>query len=84
MFWSRAVVRMMPYATMIPQVLIPANATVAGPAGSNLQGIAMDGCGNLYLADSGDPRILQGPAGVMLCLWTSLPTSIRAATDLRR
>lgn len=49
----------LPSDTMIPSTVIPANATVAGLALSSPQGLAIDGYANLYVADTGNNRILQ-------------------------
>jgi len=56
---NAAVVTVMPFATMIPSVVIPAGTLVGGTAIFQPQGIAIDGYGNLYIADTGNNRILQ-------------------------
>lgn len=49
----------LPYATMIPSVVIPSGATVAGLPIYQPQGITIDGYANLYIADTGNNRIVQ-------------------------
>ena len=49
----------LPYATMIPSVVIPSGTIVAGTAMFRPQGIAIDGYANLYIADTGNNRIVQ-------------------------
>jgi sugar lactone lactonase YvrE len=56
---NTAVVTFMPYATLIPSVVIPSGAIVGGTAIFQPQGIAIDGYANLYIADTGNNRILQ-------------------------
>jgi hypothetical protein len=46
--------------SLLPTVIVPNGATVAGTAFSNPKGIALDGYGNLYIADTGNNRIIQG------------------------
>ncbi len=55
-----AAVTKMPFATMIPSVVVPQGATVAGTMLNQPQGLAIDGYGNLYIADTGNNRIIQG------------------------
>jgi len=56
---NAAVVTYMPFATMIPSVVIPSGTLVGGTAIFKPQGIAIDGYANLYIADTGNNRILQ-------------------------
>jgi sugar lactone lactonase YvrE len=54
-----ATVTRMPFAAMIPSVVIPSGATVGGTAFNSPQGLAIDGYGNLYIADTYNDRIVQ-------------------------
>lgn len=54
-----AAVTKMAYATMIPTVVIPSGTIVGGAELNVPQGLAIDGYGNLYIADTGNNRILQ-------------------------
>jgi len=49
----------LPYDTMIPSVVIPSATIVGDIAMFRPQGIAIDGYGNLYIADTGNNRIVQ-------------------------
>jgi hypothetical protein len=44
---------------MASQAIVPAGATIAGTALSGPQGLAIDGYSNLYIADTGNNRIIQ-------------------------
>jgi sugar lactone lactonase YvrE len=48
------------FGAMISNTVIPSGSTVAGTAISGPRGMAIDGYGNLYIADTGNNRILQG------------------------
>jgi len=56
---STPIVSKFPYDTMIPSVVVANGTTVAGTALSSPQGLAIDGYANLYIADTGNNRILQ-------------------------
>jgi hypothetical protein len=49
----------LPYETMIPSIAIPSGTIVAGTAIFKPQGLAIDGYANVYIADTGNNRILQ-------------------------
>ena len=55
---TAAVVKM-PFATMIPSVVVPSGTTVGGTELNSPEGIAIDGYGNLYIADTLNNRIVQ-------------------------
>lgn len=57
--FGTATLTMMPYSTMIPRVVIPANVSVGGKPFSNPQGLTIDGYDNVYIADTGNNRIVQ-------------------------
>ena len=47
------------YNTMIPSIVVPGGTRVAGSVLSSPQGLAIDGYSNLYIADTGNNRIVQ-------------------------
>jgi hypothetical protein len=57
--FNTATLTMMPYSTMIPSIVIPAKATVGSLPFSNPMGLTIDGYDNVYIADTGNNRIVQ-------------------------
>ena len=56
---SVSVVTKFSFMAMVPITVIPNGTTVGGTAFSNPAGIAIDGYANLYIADTGNNRIIQ-------------------------
>ncbi|SNT10324.1 Chitobiase/beta-hexosaminidase C-terminal domain-containing protein [Granulicella rosea] len=57
---STPILTKLPYATMIPSIVIPSGASVGGLAIQSPHGLTIDGYNNFYIADTGNNRIIQG------------------------
>ena len=57
--YNTPIVTKLPYDTMIPSVVIPAGTTVNSLSIFKPQGLAIDGYGTLYIADTSNNRIVQ-------------------------